>query len=158
MAKYKNIKSAIHNWAHSFMSIENYDTHGYFVAELFNAAQTANVENIEINCLTGEISPYSVLNKRVSSFLAQIERRLFALLASQNVEVSMLTSVKLAVQFDFSAPFVELEGIYFTSPEKAPPAARYEIKGSNLDFRHQVTICSKHLHLSYYISLKAKRL
>jgi len=31
-------------------------------------------------------------------------------------------------------------------------------KGSNLDFRHQITICSKHLYLSYYISLKAKRL
>jgi hypothetical protein len=137
MAKYKNIGSAIHNWAHSFMSIENYDEHGYFVAELYNAAKMANTENVEINCLTGEISPCSVTNKRVSSFLAQTPNRLFTLLASQNVKDSMIVSLKLTVQYDFSASFAELEGIYFTYPEKAPPAAKYKTKIVAIDNRNK---------------------
>jgi hypothetical protein len=50
MAKYKNIKSAIHNWAHSFLSIENYDEKGYFLKELYEAVKSENAEEITLNC------------------------------------------------------------------------------------------------------------
>ena len=86
MAKYKNIESAIHNWAHSFLSIENYDEKGYFVKELYGAAKSENAEEVTLDVMSGKLSPNGVLTDRVESFLLRSRERFINQLQSQNVE------------------------------------------------------------------------
>ena len=125
MAKYKNIKSAIHNWANSFLSIDNYDNKGYFVKELYEAAKNNNTEEIIINILSEDISPNNVKTERIKSFLKGSCGSFNKLLESQNVEPEMLTEVILKLNYNFSAPLAELVGFSFRDPWKAPEAATY---------------------------------
>ena len=125
MAKYKNIQSAIHNWAHSFLSIENYDENGYFVKELYETAKTENAEDITLDVLSEKISPDDVLTDRVTSFLKRCRESFNNQLQSQNVEPQMISSAILKIRYDFSAPLTNAVGFSFRDPWKAPEAAIY---------------------------------
>ena len=125
MAKYKNIKSAIHNWADSFLSIENYDEKGYFIKELYEAAKSENIEEITINVLSEQITPNSIKTERIKLFLIGCGESLKKQLQSQNVEPEMVTEATLKLNYNFSAPLAELIGFSFRDPWKAPEAATY---------------------------------
>jgi len=125
MAKYKNIKSAIHNWAHSFLSIENYDEKGYFVNEIYQAAKSENAEHITLDVLSGNISPECVETDRIGSFLKRCYESFVEQLRCQNVETQMITSAVLEINYDFSAPLTKLVGYSFRDPWKAPETATY---------------------------------
>ena len=128
MAKYKNIKSAVRNWADSFLSIENYDEKGYFVKELYEAAKSVNTEELSINVLSEEIAPNSIMTERVKAFLIGCSESLKRILLSQNVDPEMLTEVTVKLNYDFSSPLAELVGFSFRDPWRAPGAASYTVK------------------------------
>jgi len=143
MAKYKNIKSAIHNWADSFLSIENYDEKGYFVKELYAAAKSENVEKITLNVLSEKITPNNINTDRVKSFLKRCRESFINQLQSQNVQPEMITEATLTLQYDFSAPLANLVGFSFRDPWKAPAAAIYTTEITALDNRgveHHATL------------------
>ena len=125
MAKYKNIRSSIHNWAHSFLSIENYDEKGYFVKELYEAAKSENTEEVTLDVLSGKLSPSGVLTDRLESFLLRCRESFINQLLSQNVEPQMISSAVLKLNYDFSVPLASLVGFSFRDPWKAPEAATY---------------------------------
>ena len=125
MAKYKNIESAIHNWAHSFLSIENYDEKGYFVKELYWAAKSENAEEVTLDVMSGKISPNGVLTDKINSFLLRCRESFINQLQSQNVEPQMISSAVLKLNYDFSDPLAKLVGFSFRDPWKAPEAATY---------------------------------
>jgi hypothetical protein len=125
MAKYKNIKSAIHNWAHSFLSIENYDEKGYFLKELYEAAKSVNAEEITLNVLSEQITPNNVNTDRVKSFLKRCRESFINQLQGQNVKPEMISEATLTLNYDFSSPLANLVGFSFRDPWKAPEAATY---------------------------------
>ena len=125
MAKYKNIRSSIHNWAHSFLSIEHYDEKGYFVKELYEAAKSENAEEVTLDVLSGKLSPSGVLTDRLESFLLRCRESFINQLLSQNVEPQMISSAVLKLNYDFSVPLASLVGFSFRDPWKAPEAATY---------------------------------
>lgn len=135
MAKYKNIDSALHNWAHSYLSIENYDEKGYFIEELYEAAKSTNEANITIDVLCGSLSPSAVVNDRVESFLRRCSESFIRQLQSQNVDPHMISSAALQLHFDFSAPLANTIGISFRDPWKAPKTAAYTAKVAAVDDR-----------------------
>jgi hypothetical protein len=108
MAKYKNIKSAIHNWAYSFLSIENYDEKGYFLKELYESAKSENAEEITLNVLSEQITPNNVNTDRVKSFLKRCRESFINQLQGQNVKPEMISEATLTLNYDFSAPLVNL--------------------------------------------------
>jgi alpha-amylase/alpha-mannosidase (GH57 family) len=135
MAKYKNIKSAIHNWAHSFLSIENYDEKGYFLKELYEAAKSENAEQITINVLSEQITPESVKTDRVETFLKRCRESFNKQLQSQSVNPEMVTEAILKLNYNFSAPLASLVGFSFRDPWKAPEAATYTTEIMAVDNR-----------------------
>jgi hypothetical protein len=135
MAKYKNIQSAIHNWTHSFLSIENYDEEGYFVKELYEAAKSDNAEKVTLDILSEKVSPDGVLTDRVGAFLGHCRESFISQLQSQNVEPQMLSSAILRVEYDFSVPLENTVGFSFRDPWKAPEAATYSTEIIAVDDR-----------------------
>jgi hypothetical protein len=143
MAKYKNIKSAIHNWAHSFLSIENYDEKGYFLKELYEAAKSENAEVITLNVLSEQITPNNVNTDRVKSFLKRCRESFINQLQGQNVKPEMISEATLTLNYDFSAPLANLVGFSFRDPWKAPEAATYTTEIIAVDDRgvkHHATL------------------
>jgi hypothetical protein len=135
MGKYKNIKSAIHNWAHSFMSIENFNDHGYFVKALYTAAKAADAQQIEIDVIGETISPKAMNTLEILPYIKGCSANFFSLLSSQNVTEEMLHSSKLLVTYDFDATLKKPPGYHFKSPWKAPEAATYSTKVVAIDNR-----------------------
>lgn len=143
MAKYKNIKSAIHNWAHSFLSIENYDEKGYFVKELYDVAKSKGIVEITLGILSKELTPNALVTKRIESFLRRCHASFIVQIQSQNIEQDMNSSAVLKFNYDFSAPLTELVGFSFRDPWKAPEAATYSTEIIAVDDRsvgHQATL------------------
>ena len=61
--KYKNIKSAIHNFGHSFASYENYVDDDFVLYELNNIHRKGY--EIRINWKNGDFQPYQLLSTRI---------------------------------------------------------------------------------------------
>ena len=135
MAKYKNIKSVIHNWADSFLSIENYSGQSYFSQVLFEVANKCDAKKVIINILTSDISPRKIITPNVSEFTKYCPWSFAKLLASQNVDPSMISSARLEVEFDFDAPIGDTTGYSFSNPESAPQAIKYQATAIAIDNR-----------------------
>jgi hypothetical protein len=86
--KYKNIKSAIHNFGHSFASYENYIDSDFVLYEL-NAIHRKGHE-IRIDWKTGDFQPYQFLSPRirksVSFWMVSLEEHF----QRQNVDPNLL--------------------------------------------------------------------
>jgi len=91
--KYKNIRSAIHNFGHSFVSLMNYVDGVYVIDELFDIR--AQEHDIEIDWLKNTFAPESKvtppIKKSMEYWRADLERHL----ASQQVEMNRLEALKL---------------------------------------------------------------
>ncbi|ASJ95767.1 hypothetical protein [Shewanella marisflavi] len=135
MAKYKNIKSAIHNWAHSFMSIENFNDHSYFVKALYTAAKAANAQEITINVLAETIAPVSMNTLEILPYIKGIRSSFINILTSQNVSTDMVVSFTLSITYDFNETLKNPPGFIFKSPWKAPEAATYSTRATAVDNR-----------------------
>ena len=126
MAKYKNIGSAIHNWAHSFLSIENFNEQGeYFIGILCESALSNKQAQIEIDVLEEKIAPSNMSSSKVNVFLNRCRESFNRQLQSQNIEPGMVSSAVLKLSYNFTAPTPEVTGISFRDPWKAPKAVRY---------------------------------
>ncbi|MGF2686898.1 hypothetical protein ACQUWM_10390 [Marinobacter sp. DUT-3] len=125
MAQYKQIESACHNWAHSFLSLENFDEHGYFAESLYQSSKAQNQSKVVINLLTGEVSPGHIKNSRLAAFTKHIPWQFGKQLRSQNVELAMVRSARLEIRYDLQAGSVDYQGYVFRDPGSAPVAVPY---------------------------------
>jgi hypothetical protein len=91
--KYKRIKSAIHNMGASFLGLTNYWDNGYVVDDL-EATHRAG-QDIEIDWLTGEMSPESHFEPRVRKSVDYLRSRMTAQLESEAVDVSAIKELRL---------------------------------------------------------------
>ena len=135
MAQYKRIKGAIHNWAHSFMSIENYIDGEYFVGVLSNAAEDNSEPRIVINILNGKVSPSGVLNEKVSSFVGGAAWDFAKHVSKENVEPQMIVWARLEITYNFEAGDGAADGFSFSDPSSAPKATHYGVKILAMDDR-----------------------
>ena len=86
--KYKNIKSAIHNFGHSFISDMNY-IDGHFIIHDLSKIHHKSVD-ITIDWLTGEFEPSKMATERIVKSIDCYRSTLKTQLKSQNVELSKL--------------------------------------------------------------------
>ena len=94
VVKYKNIKSAIHNFGHSFMSGMNYfdDDHVMYEVE---ALVRKEPHEVWINFSTGDISPKGEYSGRLLKSVAHYCESLGDYLRRNNVDPSVLKNVTL---------------------------------------------------------------
>ena len=89
--KYKNIKSAIHNFGYSFISDENYVDNEYVFHEL--ASIHSQGHDITIDWLSGKFEPAHLCTGRIQESIGYWTKSLKRLLDSQNVNLEALASI-----------------------------------------------------------------
>jgi len=89
--KYKNIKSAIHNFGHSFASYENYVDDDFVLYELRNIHRKGY--DISINWLTGDFEPSQLCSERIKKSIGYWINSLDEHLQKQNVSLGSLQSL-----------------------------------------------------------------
>jgi len=91
--KYKNIRSAIHNFGHSFVSLMNY-VDGVYVSDLLFDIR-AKGHDVEIDWLENTFAPESemtpTIRKSIDYWRGDVKRHL----ASQDVDIDRLRGLKL---------------------------------------------------------------
>ena len=136
MAKYKNIQSVIHNWAHSFLSFQNFDEQGkYFFQTLFDAAKSSGSNKIVINILSGDVSPSRVATKEVLKFTKHCAWSFAKFLVKQNVDANMISSARLEVRYYFSAQPDAASGSEFSNSFPKNCVVDYSTKVIAIDDR-----------------------
>jgi hypothetical protein len=91
--KYKNIKSAIHNFGHSFVSYENYVDGDFVLYELKNIHRKGY--DIAINWFTQEFSPNHLCSERIKKSIGYWSSGIQEHLNRQNVDIDSLKSLEL---------------------------------------------------------------
>ncbi|UTW09008.1 hypothetical protein [Pseudomonas benzenivorans] len=91
--KYKNIKSAIHNFGHSFVSLMNYVDQDYVIDEIGKIHNQGY--DIEINWLTREFSPAQLESERIKKSIGYWGDSLKKHCSSHNVNLESLSSLLL---------------------------------------------------------------
>jgi hypothetical protein len=136
MAKYKNLKSAIHNWADSFLSIQNINSKNKYLPKvLCDAAKSNKTNKVVLNLLTTSLSPQRVSNPDLITFTQHCPWSFAKLLISQNIELSMVSSARLEVVYDFEAELGSTEQYLFSTPESAPIPVKYSATVIAIDDR-----------------------
>ena len=89
--KYKNIRSAIHNFGHSFISDMNYVDDDFIFNELTKIHKKKL--DISINWLDGNFEPSSEISERLKKSIAYWKADLEKQLKQQNVDLAMIKSL-----------------------------------------------------------------
>ena len=89
--KYKNIKSAIHNFGHSFVSSMNYVDHDFVADEIGKIHKKGY--DIEINWLTREFRPAPLESERIKKSIGYWGDNLKKHCASHSVNLENLYSL-----------------------------------------------------------------
>lgn len=84
--KYKNIRSAIHNLGHSFISLMNYVDDGYVIDDLVRIR--CEHCNIEIDWINGTFEPAKFVTSRITKSIKLSMDYIEKHFSSQNVEYS----------------------------------------------------------------------
>jgi hypothetical protein len=98
--KYKNIRSAAHNFADSFASSLNYDAEDYIMSHLARRALNAGYREFTVDLLSGRMSPPAMLSssagdniaRRVAVFPDQLRR--------QNVDPERIRQATMRLLFE----------------------------------------------------------
>jgi hypothetical protein len=90
--KYKNIYSAIHNLGASFTSLMNYMLDGYVIDDLASIHKQGF--DIEIDWLSGALSPESLESARIRASIETYRSSLERQFAQQNVNIASITQLR----------------------------------------------------------------
>jgi hypothetical protein len=100
--KYKAIKSAAHNFAHSFVSSMNYVGDDYVIGHLARAAVASGEPEFRVDLLTGDAGPSAFLTEPVTSSLEWHVPWFGGLLKSQGVQMGAVREAAMRLRFDLS--------------------------------------------------------
>lgn len=115
--KYKVIKSAAHNFGHSFVSTMNYLADDYVMSHLARAAVASGEAELRVDLISGHAEPAALVTPPVSE---SIEDRLVwfpHLLASHGITPSVICGAKMSIRYDLArrSPDMAFPG-YFQMP------------------------------------------
>jgi hypothetical protein len=98
--KYKAIKGAAHNYAHSFVSLMNYGPDNYVMSYLAHAAATSGEPELRVDLLTGAAEPPALLTAPVLRSIDGYVRWFPRHLESMNISLEAIRRATLRVRFD----------------------------------------------------------
>jgi hypothetical protein len=98
--KYKAIKSAAHNYAHSFVSLLNYGPDNYVMSYLAHAAAASGEPELRVDLLSGAAEPAPLLTAPVLRSIQGYVQCLPRHLESMNITAGAIRRATLRVRFD----------------------------------------------------------
>ena len=107
MARYKTIPSALHNFAHSFLSELNWTFTDNVVSHIGRTARRAGVERIVIEWYQGTdeapvtVEPALIATSAVRASIARYRAYLPSLLRSMDSSLGLLHAVRMTLVFDW---------------------------------------------------------
>ena len=93
--KYKNIGSAIHNFAHNFTSLTNYVDGDYVADELHRIR--AQGKDIEVDWLTGEFKPAELVTPRIDKSVRHYRETVAEYFLAHNIDPKAVVQLKLEI-------------------------------------------------------------
>ena len=97
--KYKVIKSAAHNFGHSFVSLMNYRGDDYVMSHLARLVVETGCSELSVDLMTGRAEPRALLWGPVGASVAAHVRWFPDLLASQQVDPAVVRIATMKVTF-----------------------------------------------------------
>lgn len=123
--KYKRIRSAAHNYAHSFTSLMNYGPDSYVMTHLAHAAFTSGEPELRVDLLSGAAEPAPLLVEPVRRSIGGYVQRFPAYLESMNVSVGAIRRATLRVRFDLER---RAESVLYPSSARYPFESSVEVE------------------------------
>ena len=103
MARYKTLRSAIHNFAHSVLSLMNYTAGDYFIEHVTRSARAAGALEIQIDWLTGQVTPEDIVTEPIRLSISQHRSWLPSHFKSMDTSLDLLNSLVMRLSFNFRA-------------------------------------------------------
>ena len=97
--KYKVLKSAAHNFGHSFASSLNWRGDDYVMSHLARAVVSSGEVELNVDLLSGRAEPTPLLEWPVQASVADYVRRFPDLLRSQRIAVEAVRAATMRVRF-----------------------------------------------------------
>jgi hypothetical protein len=98
--KYKAIKGAAHNYAHSFVSLMNYGPDNYVMSYLAHAAAASGEPELRVDLLSGAAEPPPLLTPPVLRSIDGYVRWFPRHLEAMNISIEAIRRATLRVRFD----------------------------------------------------------
>lgn len=108
---YKRINAAIHNLAHSFVSLMNYVDGEYIIDLLPKLLSETPEQEIRFSLLDGTISPQRDLHPAFMKSIGYYRNRIKSHLESENVEPEIVRSLEFILFADINGPICRAEAI-----------------------------------------------
>lgn len=108
---YKRINSAIHNFAHSFVSLMNYVDGEYIIDLLPKLLRETPRHEIRISLLNGTIEPQRDFHPAFLKSIGYYRNRVVSHLESENVGPEILRSLEFILFADIDGPICRVEAI-----------------------------------------------
>lgn len=149
MGSFKRLGSVAHNWAYSFLSLDNIgDNHEYIIDQLYRSALAANEPDVIIDVLEASLTPKVVNNRSVQKSIRLYCSSFEKDLGSQGCSLEMVQSVFLHLSFDLTTPPKQLKEASrlhyaFADPWRGPVCPNYKATIRLIDNRgkeHTATI------------------
>jgi hypothetical protein len=99
--KRKNLKSVVHNFAHSFQAFDFMKSQYTVLQELSVLFKKSSVSNVEIDFMKKIIQPVETQTKVMQQIMEDYIDWLPELCLSQNVDISIIKKLLVKVEIDF---------------------------------------------------------
>ena len=97
--KYKAIRSAAHNFGHSFVSDANWVREGMVMDHLARAAAAAGADEFSVDLLSGAAGPLQLLTPVVARAVEHAVRSFPTHLAGHRVDVESIRAARMNIRF-----------------------------------------------------------
>ncbi|MDB4908084.1 MAG: hypothetical protein JWO05_2868 [Gemmatimonadetes bacterium] len=97
--KYKVIKSAAHNFGHSFVSLMNWSGDDYTMSHLAREVVERDMPVLEVDLLSGRAAPQALLVPPVGASVTRYLDWFPKLLVSQRIDPAVVRAASLRIQF-----------------------------------------------------------
>lgn len=98
--KYKVLKSAAHNFGHSFVSLLNYRGDDYVMSHLARAAVETGAPELRVDLLSGRAEPQALLEPPIRASVAGYVSWFPELLSSHRIEPQAVRAAAMRVRFE----------------------------------------------------------
>lgn len=102
MAKYKTLKSVVHNIRNSFISLLNCYKDDYIFGEILKQMLLKNINKIEIDLLRSEAKPRELITEPIQKSIESYSRWLPRLVQEAESDIKLVKEAKLVIEFDLA--------------------------------------------------------
>lgn len=102
MASHKVLKGVAHNFAHSFISLMNFDSEDYILGHIQTVALKTKKSILNIDFISGIIEPEEYKTAPIVNSIHRYMRSFYDFAKGGGSDINFVTSIKMKIQFDIN--------------------------------------------------------